>query len=120
MLGIGAAVSGAFFLSQRFLRYWEALYLIFPAFLCSMGLILLGRLKPALVTSQAVWIGCGWRRSFLHVQLSKDSYLEALQIHLWSYWAGFAGLCRNFRRGYQRAPQLGGARPHPVSGRRVC
>ena len=39
LMGIAAAVSGAFFLSQRLLRFWEALYLIFPAILCSLGLI---------------------------------------------------------------------------------
>ena len=88
LLGIAAAVSGAFFLSQRLLRFWEALYLIFPAFLCSMGLILLGRLKPALVTSQAVWIGCGLAAFFL----ARYSFQK---IHIWKrykYTCGLIGL----------------------------
>ena len=54
------------------------------------------------------------------LQLSKDPYLEALQIHLRSDRLGSAGISCDFRRGYQWAPQLGGFGAYSVSTGRIC
>lgn len=85
LLLAGGGVGAGFLLAQRLLRPWEALYLIFPAFLSSVGLVMIGRLKPALLLPQALWIGCGLVAFFVARRAFRS-------LHVWRQYKYTCGL----------------------------